>query len=524
MENTTFSEPNYGNYYTAVQLMLPMDISKKIDENDPVVSFAEVMKGLNLSSYVKKSIHRGNQGYDPYMMLNIMLFAEMEGEHSDLREIEKLCKTDIRYMWLSNENTPSHMAFQRFEQKYLKKSIKDIFFEISSHLANLMKVDVSKQYIDGSKFEANAYKNSFVYKTRVVNARERLWSNITEMILLLNEKYGFCFPYHHQYCSQEIGYIVQYLMEVIIRENIQINYGKGKRKSEIQRYYDKLLEYALKLNEYEENLFICGERNSYSKTDHDATMMNTKYDYYNQTGVSKPCYNIQHAVSDGLVMNVGVYQTPGDTKTFIPFMEQYKEYNGKYPKWPVTDAGYGSYDNYFYCVEKGMELGMKYNYYAKKNDCQFKKKQYNVMNWKKNDDGYKICPCGKVFDILLYEKYDETGKYLKINQIYGCEGCSECEKRNECTKSSRRKITINPINEEFQTIVDRNLGAEEGKEMKKQRSVQAEGVFGVIKQDRIYTRIKRRGIENVEMEVFKVYIGYNLMKFHRYRISQKNKA
>lgn len=524
MENTTFSEPNYGNYYTAVQLMLPMDISKKIDESDPVVSFAEAMKGLNLRSYVKKSVHRGNQGYDPYMMLNIMLFAEMEGKHSDLREIEKLCRTDIRYMWLSNEQTPSHMAFQRFEQKYLKKSIKGIFFEISAHIADLMGVDKSIQYIDGSKFEASAYKNSFVYKTRVVNARERLWGNITETIVLLNQKFSFCFPYHYRYSSQEIGYIVQYLMEIMVKEKIEIVYGKGKRKSTFQKYYDKLLEYALKLDEYEENLYICGDRNSYSKTDHDATMMNTKYDYYNQTGVSKPCYNVQHAVSGGIVMNVGVYQTPGDTKTYIPFLKQNKEYHGYYPKWTITDAGYGSYDNYFFNLENGIELGMKYNYYAKKNDKEFKKKQYNTMNWKKDGDGYRICPSGNVFTILLNERYDEKGKYLKINQIYGCEGCAECKNRSDCTKSDRRTIIVNPINEEFQKKVDENLGTEQGKEMKKQRSIQAEGVFGVIKQDRLYTRIKRRGIKNVEMEIFKVYIGYNLMKFHRYHLAHKCKA
>lgn len=524
MEITTFTEPNYGNYYTAIQLMLPMDISKKINENDPVVSFAEAMKGMNLRSYVKKEVHRGNQGYDPYMMLNIMLFAEMEGKHSDLREIEKLCKTDIRYIWLSNEQTPSHMAFQRFEQKYLKKSIKAIFFEIAAHIADLMGVDPSIQYIDGSKFEANAYKNSFVYKTRVVNARERLWGNITKTIILLNHEYGYCFPYHHRYCSQEIGYIVQYLMDIMVREEVEIVYGKGKRKSSFQKYYDKLLEYALKLSEYEENLYICGNRNSYSKTDHDATMMNTKYDYYNQTGVSKPCYNIQHAVSGGIVMNVGVYQTPGDTKTYIPFLEQNKKYHGFYPKWAITDAGYGSYDNYFFNIENGIELGMKYNYYAKKNDRKFMKKQYNVMNWKKNEDGYKICPAGKVFDILLREEYDERGRYLKINQRYGCEGCAECERRKDCTKSSRRTITVNAINEEFQRKVDENLGTETGKEMKKQRSIQAEGVFGVIKQARLYTRIKRRGLENVEIEIFKLYAGYNLMKFHNYRLAQKCKA
>lgn len=169
-------------------------------------------------------------------------------------------------------------------------------------------------------------------------------------------------------------------MEVMTRENIEIVYEKGKKKSLVQRYYDKLLDYAIKLIEYEENLYICGARNSYSKTDYDATMMNTKYDYYNQTGVSNPCYNIQHGLSGGLAMNVGVYQTPGDTKTFIPFIEQHKEYYGEYPKWPITDAGYGSYDNYFFCLEKGMELGMRYNYYAKKNESKFKKKQYYAMN------------------------------------------------------------------------------------------------------------------------------------------------
>lgn len=166
-------------------------------------------------------------------------------------------QTDIRYMWLSNEKTPSHMTFQRFEQKYWKKTIKEIFFELSGHLAELMKIDTSIQYINGSKFEVNAYKRSFVYKTSVINARERLKTNVTEVIISMNKAYGFNFPYHNHYTSQEIGYIVQYLMEVMVRENVEIVYGKGKRKTKIQRYYDILLEYALKLDEYEENLCIC---------------------------------------------------------------------------------------------------------------------------------------------------------------------------------------------------------------------------------------------------------------------------
>lgn len=74
--------------------------------------------------------------------------------------------------------------------------------------------------------------------------------------------------------------------------------------------------------------------------------MNMKYDYYNRTGVFKPGYNLQIGVSDEYIMHVGLYNHPTDTKTFIPFMESYYQRDQEYPKYPVGDAGYGSYDNY----------------------------------------------------------------------------------------------------------------------------------------------------------------------------------
>lgn len=525
MKTTTVIEPNYGTYYNPIQLMLPMDISLKIDENDMVFTFISVMKGIDLRKYVKRTTHRGNQGYDPYMMLNVMLFAEMEGENSDLRVIEKKCKRDLSYLYLSNELMPSHMAFQRFEQKYLKKSIKDIFIEISDYLADKMDVNRDIVYIDGTKLEANAYKNSFVYKTRVVNAQSRLYANVTELIWRLNQEFGYNFRYGSVYSSQEIGYIAQYLMEVMVREKIEIVYGIGKRKSVFQKYYDTFLKYALKLMEYEENIEICGKRNSYSKTDHDATMMNTKYDYYNQTGVSKPCYNIQAGVSNGLVMLAKIFQTPGDTTTFIPFMEEYKNRYGYTPNWPITDAGYGSYENYFYCLENGMNLGMKYSLYSKRYDKEYQKRKYHAFNWPLNEEGYKVCPNKKTFNIFIRDKVERAGKYLKISQLWGCDGCEGCPLIGECTKKgNRRLITVNPILNEFYETVDNNLRTEEGIEMKIQRSAQAEGIFGVMKQDRKYARIKRRGLENVEMEVLKYFIGYNLMKYHRYLMAKKAQA
>lgn len=169
MKNIELLESNYpitnGNY-NAFQCRLPLDFFTVVAVDDPVTSFAEIMKGINTSKYFDCS-HRGNKGYDPNMMLQVVLFALMNGE-SELRKMEELCRYDIRYMWLSNEETPSFMAFQRFISEKLSMSIKDIFYDVIQRIMELDDVDTSKLYIDGTKIEANAKKNSFVWKKAIL--------------------------------------------------------------------------------------------------------------------------------------------------------------------------------------------------------------------------------------------------------------------------------------------------------------------------------------------------------------------
>ena len=526
METTTFTQSNYITHYNAIQVSLPMNIGTIIDPNDEVVSFLKVMEGVNCSKYIKNVSHRGRKGYDKGMLLRIILFAYMINVR-DYRSIEDRCKHDIRFMLLADHQQPSHMAFQRFENEYLKGTIDEVFFDISKNIGTMMNIDESIQYIDGTKIEANANKYTFVYKARILNARMKMFKNITEDTVKMNMDTGFNFEYKYMYCAQEIGYTVQYLMDVMVNENIKIVYGKGKRKSHIQRWYDRFLSYYTKLEEYEYWLYIIGEeRNSCSKTDHDATMCATKMDYYCNTGLSRPCYNAQTAVSDGIIVNADLFQRPGDTKTFIPFMERFKEYRGFYPEFPVADAAYGSYDNYMYCLTHGIDPVMKYSMYAKKNEAKFKKNIYNPLNWKTDDKGSKICPMEHVFDEYTGERYDESGEYLKIIQRYKSKNtCAGCPHREECCKGKGENKTVsrNAVLDEFYAVVDENLSSEFGKELKKQRSIQAEGAFGVIKEDMKFTRFTRRGIEKVKMEYLLVCTGYNLKKYHKYRLRETKK-
>ena len=509
MESLNFMQSNYTDNYNAIQLSLPLDLGIKINPDDEVVSFLKALEGVNLKKYLKRDERRGRKGYDNVLLLKAVLFARMVSD-CDVRNLESLCKHDIRFMYIMQEATPSHMAFERFMKNYLIDDIDHIFFDIVNNICNLMNVDKSIQYIDGTKIEANANKYSFVYKARILNARMKLFSKITDSIIQMNMERGFDFPYHYFYCAQEIGYIVQYLMETMINDDIKMVYGRGKRKTEIQRWYDLFLEYYTKLNEYEFWLFVIGnDRNSCSKTDHDATMCATKIDYYCNTGLSRPCYNVQIGVSDGIIVNADLFQRPGDTKTFIPFMERYKDFTGELPLYPMADAAYGSYDNYMYCLSNGMNLYMKYSMYAKKNEKEFRNKKFNTLNWEKDGKGNRICPNGHVFDQNIGDIYDERGEYLQIKQkMTSDEGCEGCPFIDECCKNKKHQkiLTRDAVLDEFYAVVDENLST------------------GVIKQDMKFTRFTRRGLKNAKMEFLIVCLGYNLRKYHKYRLrSEKEK-
>lgn len=137
-------------------------------------------------------------------------------------------------------------------------------------------------------------------------------------------------------------------------------HGLGRRKTEVQRLYERIDESRKKLRRHYQSVEICGKhRNSYSKSNHDATFMRMKRDYMGN-GQLLPAYNIQMGICDGYIAVYNIFQYAADSDYFQPLMEQFHKNYGFYPKYPVADAGYGSYNNYLYCAEHGMEKHMKF--------------------------------------------------------------------------------------------------------------------------------------------------------------------
>ncbi len=111
-------------------------------------------------------------------LLEVTLFGFMTKGYTSLRELEALCKTDIRFMYLlRNENsTPTHMTFSNFINNYLKCSIEEIFYDINQYIFEKDNVNTDIAYIDGSKFEANANKYTWVWKKACTTNREKLYN------------------------------------------------------------------------------------------------------------------------------------------------------------------------------------------------------------------------------------------------------------------------------------------------------------------------------------------------------------
>ena len=159
-----------------------------------------------------------------------------------------------------------------------------------------------------------------------------------------------------------------------------------------------MVAYSKKQGEYTEKLRICGaERNSCSKTDHDATFMRVKRDYMGNDQLL-PAYNIQIAVEDEYIAAVDVRQYRSAMDCFVPLMEKYRKLFGFYPRYSIANAGYGSCNNYIYCQEHGMEKFMKFPMYKKETtDDKHRNDPFRAVSYKADEAGKLICPNGKAF-------------------------------------------------------------------------------------------------------------------------------
>ena len=391
----------------------------------------------------------------------------MDTGYASLRELEDRCRVNIRYMYLMDHETPSYRAFGYFINEEMNGKVEDIFRAVMEYIRKEDDVDLEHLYIDGSKFEANANKYTWVWKKSTEKFRYRLFAKITQLLDQINEDLaytGLKVETNTEYTPECLEMILdRYAFRCQIDTEAFVH-GRGHRNPREQHYYEKLKEYTKKLREY--------------------------------------------------IAVVDVMQYRSDMDCFVPLMEKFKELYGFYPKYPVADAGYGSFNNYIYCQEHGMEKYMKFPMYKKETkDNGYHNDPFRAVNFNVDADGDLVCPGGKKFH-FAYRKAVRGNQYGRQEEYYTCEDCSGCPYASQCKKTDKnRTVCINSELSSMHKEVLENLESIQGALLRMNRSIQAEGTFGVMKYDRWYKRVVRKGLKRVKLELILVSIGHNLYKF-----------
>ena len=520
----------HNNYCNSKQGYLPLFLSDCLDLLDPVLTFDRLMGGIDLNKYLTDipEYTTGRLRYNPVNMLKTVLFGFMTSGYCSLRELEDNCKVNIRFMYLMDHQTPSYRTFEYFINEILQDKIENIFNDINHAIFNDEHVDLQHLYIDGSKFEANANKQTWVWKKATEKFRYKLYEKITAEIEEINAEIawsGVQITTNPEYVPDYLNEIVEQLVLLWELDTSTFVYGSGKRKSKEQRHYEHLTTFCQKLQEYIQKIEICGpNRNSYSKTDNSATFMRIKTDYMGNDQLL-PAYNVQIGVADEYIAVVDVNHYRSDMDCFVPLMEHFKQTYGFYPKYPVADAGYGSYNNYIFCEQNGIEKYMKFPMFKKETkDQKYHEDPFRAVNFRIDEQGVMRCPNDKAFH-FLYRKNVRGNQYGRKEELYECEDCSGCPYAEKCKKTDKnRTVRINQELTSMHQEVIENLESIHGALLRMNRSIQAEGTFGIMKNDRWYKRIVRRGIHSVKLEVLLVAIGHNLYKYQKKKMRNRTAA
>ena len=268
-----------------------------------------------------------------------------------------------------------------------------------------------------------------------------------------------------------------------------------------------------RLKKYEHQLYILGDRNSFSKTDHDATFMRMKEDHM-KNGQLKPAYNVQISTKGQFITNFSMHQRPGDTATLEPHLEQFKSLYHEQSGTVVADAGYGSEQNYQYAENENIEAFIKYNYFHKEQKRSYRNNLFLSSNLHYNEkENYIVCPMGQHMRFIgIANKRSELGYKYSVS-VYQATNCNDCPMRGQCYKGiNSRKIELNHQLIKYRKQAKEKLLSEQGLYHRSMRPIEPEAVFGHIKFNNKFNRFTLRGLAKVEVEFGLVAISHNLRK------------
>ena len=509
----------HGGFY---QLKLPLNVECMIPNDDSVRLLGQIVEEMNLSELYKTYSRLRKKQASPRKLLKIMLYAYMNSNYST-RKIERACKRDINYMYLlEGSPAPDYTTIARFRSIHFAPVSENLLAQFTQMLAENKEISMKNLFIDGTKLEAASNKYTFVWKGSVTKNQKKLMDKLPTFFKQTEENFGFKILYGEEIKMHHLKKLRRKLCKIKNDEDIQFVSGIGKRKSPLQKTFEQLDEYISRLKKYNKHLHLMGDRNSYSKTDPDATFMRMKEDAM-KNGQLKPGYNIQFGVDAEYIVWISAGPQPTDTTTLIPFLDSIKSRLKYTYRNIVADSGYESEENYVYLDENGQLAFIKPSNYEISKTRKYKTdiSRKENMSYDKENDFY-ICSSGKklVATGIKFSK-SKTG-YRSEKTCYTCEDCTQCPTKSKCIKGNSKKpleertkhLEVSKLFQQKREAAITRILSDEGKELRMNRSIQSEGAFGEIKQDMGFRRFLCKGKKNILAECILLGLAHNVNKLH----------
>lgn len=516
--------------YTAMtngfQLVMPLDCEVNIEKNAPVRLLNAVMERMDYSKLYAAYSRLGRIEYSPKILLKIMVYGYMRKQISS-RALEACCRENLHFIYLlEGQRAPDHNTINRFRKNILTQEAgQDILCQLVVLLHERGLLSLEAAFIDGTKIEANANKYSFVWKKATAKKTDKLLKRIHEELPAKLKEAGIRFHVPEKIAVRQLKKLWKRIHARIKADGIELVSGKGKRKTRLQRLSEWVDQCLAKLKQYTNDIHICGNRNSYSKTDHDATFMHMKEDYM-RNGQLKPGYNVNVATCSDFIIGSYISSDRNDVHTLIPFMEQLqKNYAGRNIGSVVVDSGYESEENYCW-FEAHPETEL---YVKPSNHEAAKHRKYRTDISRRENMAYNVqtdtytCANGKMLQ-KTQEKKTHTASGLEITtSVYECGECDGCPLKEKCIRACGSK---KPLEERHKVIyvskrfaeqrqaMEAKISSPKGCLLRVNRSIQAEGNFAYVKQNLDFRRFLLRGSTKVAAEWLLFSLALNILHLH----------
>jgi hypothetical protein len=417
-------------------------------------------------------------------------------------------------MWLAGLRKPDHNTINRFRGQRLQHTLRPIFDQVVLMLCEERLLNIKDLYTDGTKIEANANRYTFVWGKAIKTSRERIGKQLDE---LWNYALGIAAAEledtdppgsgHKRITKESINKTVEQINAVLKDKDID---AKVRQK----------LNYAKKqwpaaLDKYEEQEKVLGTgRNSYSKTDQDATFMRMKDDHM-RNGQLKPAYNVQISTNNQFIASYSIHQKTTDTNTLKSHLSAHIKSLKVKPSSVTADAGYGSEENYQWLKNKRITAYVKdrdFDRHQRKKNCKKTNSNAHQFVYDVGTDKV-ICPNGyRMKNIGIRQRVTASGFKQDFTK-YRMTKCNSCPLQKKCNPGNNMKtVELNHNLNRLRAQAVKRLNTKKGIKKRKQRCHDVEPVFAAIKHNHYFNRFMLRGIQKVNVETGLLALAHNLRK------------